>query len=242
MADESGGNMFINRNEVEVTLGRSSQFEATIDEWAAVQSQNAGFVGATLLQSCANPGRYLLTSRWTDREASIAAGRREQFTAFAASSLTSGLARATRLTESYESVFEVDQEGVNPAEEIAERWIDFSLNSPFVAPQFEQSMRQLAEVIKQHAPGFGSARLRRSAGKDTRYLLLLIMQDREAARGWLLVPEVRAVAESGGTRQYLAGEPEAEIYSVVKRYTGPGFTAAQTTTVAVAGARELLRP
>jgi heme-degrading monooxygenase HmoA len=242
MAEESRGNMFINRNEVEVTLGRNSQFEATIDEWAVVQSQNVGFIGATLLQSCANPGRYLLTSRWTDREASIAAGRREEFAAFAASSLTSGMARTTRLTESYESVFEVDREGVDPGEENAERWIDFSLKSPFVAPQFEQSIRQLAEVIKRHAPGFGSARLRRSAGKDTRYLLLLIMQNRDAARGWLLVPEVRAAAESGSGREYLAGEPEAEIYAVVKRYIAPGFTAAQTTSVGRAADGQASRP
>src|SRR5437773_2466975 len=47
----------------------------------------------------ANPGLYTLLSRWTDRDAAIAAGRREQFTAFARRFIVSGLVRPTRLTE-----------------------------------------------------------------------------------------------------------------------------------------------
>ena len=46
--------MYMNRNEAEVTLGRSAEFEAMVEEWSTIQEQNAGFVGATLLQSLAN--------------------------------------------------------------------------------------------------------------------------------------------------------------------------------------------
>ncbi len=191
--------MYMNRNEVEVTLGRGHEFEKAIDEWASIQAQNAGFVGATLLQAYATPGRYTLLSRWTDRDAAMAAGRREQFTAYARTLLTSGLARPVKLTEAYESVFEVDQANVNASESTAERWIDFTLTVPMVAPAFEGAVRQLAEQTKQHAPGVLSVRLRRSMGSDTRYLLLLITTDRAAARGWLLAPEVRSVTETSST-------------------------------------------
>lgn len=227
--------MYMNRNEAEVTLGRGVEFEAMIDEWATIQQPNAGFVGGTLLQAYGNPGRYTLFSRWTDRDASIAAGRREQFKSFTRDFLASGVARPTRLTEAFESVFEVDQENVtNRSAGTAERWVDFTLTVPMVAPAFEESMRRLAELSKQHAPGVLSVRLRRSMGSDTKYLLLVITTDRAAARGWLLVPEVRAHTEAAMLNQYLAGSPQGEIHHVVKRYAGPALAAAQP---AVAAAR-----
>jgi hypothetical protein len=42
--------MYMNRNEVEVTLGRADEYEDFTDQWGQVQTQNAGFVAATLLQ------------------------------------------------------------------------------------------------------------------------------------------------------------------------------------------------
>lgn len=230
--------MYMNRNEAEVTLGRNDEFEALIDQWGTVQAQNAGFVGGTLLQSYANPGRYTLFSRWTDRDASVAAGRRAAFKEFTQTFLSSGIARPTRLTEAYESVFEVDRAGADDASATtAERWIDFTLVTPMVAPAFEDRMRQLAEVSKQKAPGVLSVRLRRSAGNDTKYLMLVITSDRAAARGWLLVPEVRAFTETTEVgQQLIAGSPSAEIYHVVKRYAGPALAAAQPAA-AGAGAR-----
>src|SRR5207237_5168934 len=158
----------------EVTLGRAAEFEVTIDELAAIHQQNSGYVGSTLLQSYGNPGRYTLTSRWTDRDASLAANRKEKFTEFARSFLTSGLARPLRLTEAYESIFEVDQANLQAPESTAERWIDFTLTNPMVAPAFEDQMRQLGELSRQQAPGIMSMRHRRSLGSDTRYLLIVI--------------------------------------------------------------------
>ena len=213
--------MYINRNKADVTLGRSAEFEAMVEEWSTIQAQNAGFVGATVLQSFAHPGLYTLLSRWTDRDAAIAAGRREQFTAFARRFIVSGLVRPTRLTEAYESVFEVDQTNTSASASTAERWIDFSLATPMVAPAFESMMRQFADLTKQHAPGVLSVRLRRSAGRDTKYLLLLITTDRAAARDWLLTPEVRSFTETQTMTEILAASPSAEIHQVVKRYVGP---------------------
>jgi heme-degrading monooxygenase HmoA len=211
----------MNRNEAEITLGRNADFEASVDEWAGIQGQNAGFVGASLLQAYANPGRYTLFSRWTDRDASIAAGRREQFTSYARSLLSSGMLRPVRLTEAYESVFEVDAENAQSAPSSAERWVDFALNAPMVAPAFEDGIRQLADASIQHAPGVVSVRVRRSMGNDTKYLMIVIAADRAAARGWLLAPRIREITEAGRLTQYLASPPSAEIHHVVKRYVGP---------------------
>ena len=224
--------MFANRNEVEVTLGRSAEWEATVDEWAAIQSQNAGFMGATLLQSYANGGRYTLFSRWTDRDASIAGSKRKEFGDFTRSFLTSGLARPTRLGESYESVFEVDRENIRGSDTTAERWVDMTIADAVGAPAFEERMRQMAETVIRHAPGILSARLRRSMGIDTKYLWLLMATDRAAARGWLLVPEVRALREVPEARAQFSVTPSAEIFHVVKRYAGPAMAAAERAAMA----------
>lgn len=215
--------MYMNRNEAEVTLGRSDEFETLVDDWSNVQAQNAGFVGATLLQSYANPGRYTLFSRWVDREASIAAGRREQFKAFAQTLINSGLVRPTRLTEAYESVLEVDRMDAESSPSTAERWVDFTLTVPMVAPAFEAYVRELAEISIQKASGVLSLRLRRSVGSDTKYLMIVFARDRAAARGWLLVPEVQSLTQAHSMAQNLSGSPSAEIHQVVKRYAGPAL-------------------
>jgi len=215
------------RNEAEVTLGRGDDFEAVIEQWSEMQAQNDGFVGATLLQSYASPGRYTLFSRWVDRDASVAASRREVFKVFARNLIGSGLVRPTRMAESYESVFEVDQPEVDPGASTAERFVDLSLSMPQSAPALESELRQLAELALKHAPGVLSVRVRRSPGDDRKYLMLVITTDRTAARGWLLVPEVRALTEKQSVNNLLAAPPAGEIHHVVKRYVGPALAAVQ---------------
>jgi heme-degrading monooxygenase HmoA len=226
--------MYMNRNEVEVTLGRADEFEDWVERWSGVQTQNAGFVGATLLQSYANSGRYTLFSRWTNRDASLGASRRKEFKTFIGDFLGTGVARPTRPAESYESVFEVDQPNADPVASKAERFIDFTLKVPMLAPAFEQQSRELAEAARQYGPGVMSVRLRRSMGNDTKYLALVITTDHAAARGWLLVPEVRAIAERLSVNNLLAAAPSGEIHHVVKRYAGPALAEMQPVA---AGAR-----
>jgi len=226
--------MYMNRNEAEVTLGRSDEFETMIDDWSKVQALNAGFAAATLLQSYANPGRYTLFSRWVDREASIAAGRREAFKSFARSFINSGLARPTRLTEAYESVLEVDRADAETSASTAERWVDFTLTTPNVAPAFEAYVRELGEVSTQKAPGVLSVRLRRSVGSDTKYVMIVFASDRAVARGWLLTPEVQSLRQVHPMAQILSGSPSAEIHHVVKRYAGPALAEAAPAEAAAA--------
>ena len=224
--------MYMNRNEIDVTLGRADEYEDYVEQWSGLQVQNSGFVGATLLQSYALPGRYTLFSRWTDREDSVAASRRKEFKTFINDFITSGIARPTRVTESYESVFEVDQADANPSASMAERYVDFTLKVPMGAPVFEEQVRELADAARRHAPGVMSVRLRRSMGNDTRYLMVVITTDRAAARGWLLAPEVRALSERHSINSLLAASPSGEILHVVKRYAGPALAEAQRLAAA----------
>jgi len=212
--------MYVIRTEAEVASARVAEFEAAMDELAAIHDSSAGGIGATLLQSFANPGRYTLIGRWADRAAFIAASRREPVIAFGRSMANNvGLMRPLRMLEAYESVFEVDRADVgDPSASTAERLVDFTLTVPMVAPAFETAMRQLAEASTQHATGIGSVRLRRSMGIDTRYLAIVIATDHAAARGWLLTPEVRTLMDQQALNQYLASGPSGEIYHVVKRY------------------------
>jgi hypothetical protein len=63
--------------------------------------------------------------------------------------------------------------------------------------------------------------------------VIVITTDRAAARGWLLVPEIRAFTESRSANNLLAGPPSGEIHYVVKRYAGPALAALQTGSATV---------
>jgi quinol monooxygenase YgiN len=212
--------MYVIRTEAEVASARAAEFVAAMDELSEIHSSSAGAIGATVLQSYANPGRYTVIARWTDRASYVAASGREPVVAFGRSIANNvGLLRPLRMLEAYESVFEVDRADAGQGESsIAERLVDYSITVPMVAPAFEAALRQLAEVSTTHAPGVGSVRLRRSVGIDTKYLLIVIVTDHAAARGWLLSPQVRELVEQQTFSQYLAGSPQGEIHQVVKRY------------------------
>jgi heme-degrading monooxygenase HmoA len=142
--------------------------------------------------------------------------------------------RPTRLTEAYESVFEVDAPNANAANSTAERWIEGTAASVTAAPALEQHFREVGELGIKHVPGVLSVRLRRSMGDDTKYLLLVITTDRAAARAWPLAPEIRARIEANSGRQLLTELPKAEIHYVVKRYAGPALSGVQPAAAATA--------
>jgi quinol monooxygenase YgiN len=213
-------------------MGRGAEFESTIDELVKLHGQRQGHIGATLLQSCGNPTRYTLVQRWTEREAARAAVRSEPLTAFARSLVTSGLLRPLRLTEAYESVFEVDAEDAAARSSTCEVLIDWTLKSPAIAPAFETFSRQMAELGKQHVTGFVSSRLRRYLGSDNRYMVIVIVTDRAAARARFLVPEIKSFLEAHSWTDFALVPPTSEVYEVVKRYAAPAASIMQTATAA----------
>jgi quinol monooxygenase YgiN len=226
--------VFVTRSESDVTIGRGAEFECTVDELVKLHMQQQGHLGATLLQSFGNPTRFTLVQRWTAREVARAAVRSEPFTAFARSLVTSGLFRPLRLTEAYESVFEVDAEDGTARGSACEVLIDWTLKSPTIAPAFEVFSRQIAELARQHATGFVSSRLRRFLGNDNRYMVIVIVTDRAAARARYLVPEVKAFLEAHPYTDFALQPPTSEVYDVVKRYAGPTASMMQSAAAAIA--------
>jgi heme-degrading monooxygenase HmoA len=214
--------MYMLRNEAEVTLGGKPDFERMQEELASVLQEQPGFMGMTVLQSYGRPGLYTLTTRWTDRDAAEASSRSQRFGTFARDLQTSGLVRPLRMTEAYESVFEVDAENIDPSriDSTCEVWIDWTLKSPALATAFEAYARTMTERLRSHAPGFVSARLRRFLGNDVRYLVIIILTDRAAARARNQVPQVAEILQAHPYTEFALQPATAETQYVVKRYLG----------------------
>lgn len=219
--------MYMVRNEAEVTLGRSAEFESTVDELFAIHARQPGFLGSTVLQSYGNPGRYTLVTRWTEQSAGRAAARSHDFKAFAVSLLGAGLIRPTRMTEAFESVFQVDADNADQNASTCETLIEWSLKSPILAPAFEAFSRHRSELMRTHAPGFVSSRLRRFLGNDARYLVIAIATDRTAARARYQVPEIAAHLQAHPYTEFASAPASTETFEVVKRYGSPSATGMQ---------------
>src|SRR5207237_2933698 len=107
-------------------------------------------------------------------------------------SLPQGAASVTQ-QQGYDSVFEVDAEGGEPANSACEVLVDWILDQrPGVAAEFERSRREFFELRKKKTKGFASNRLRRSAGIPGKYLAINIYVTAEDARAAGSAPEVAA--------------------------------------------------
>lgn len=150
--------------------------------------------------------------------------------------LGAGLIRPTRMTEAYESVFEVDADNAEQSSATCETLMDWTLTSPLVAPAFEKFAREMAGLTKAHAPGFVSSRLRRFLGNETRYLTIAISTDHAAARGRYQAPEIRAHLQAHPYTEFASQPVSAENFDMVKRYApASSATAAQASVAAAVG-------
>ena len=82
---------------------------------------------------------------------------------------------------------------------------------------FEQSRRELFALQLANIEGFVSARLRRSAGIPTKYLMLGIFRDKAAAQGGQGIPPLRDFVASHPAANYANVPPSIEAYAVVHR-------------------------
>lgn len=114
----------------------------------------------------------------------------------------------------------MDAEGVQPNAVSAncEVLVDWTLDMrPGNIAAFEQSRKELFELLKKHAKGFVSGRLRRSASAPNKYLVLQIRTDVEAARAGMAVPELQMFAAAHPATLYTSMPPSIETYFVVHR-------------------------
>lgn len=205
--------MYLLRTEFQVSPGRAREFEEGQTRAAQTRKGQPGYLGQTLLHSYGHPSVYVTTGRWENVEAAWAFGKSEMF-ATAMKNRPSGLATVT-FQEGYESVFEVDADGPpNPG--TCEVLVDWTVNLG-AAADFESTRREMFELRKKHAKGFASNRLRRSAGNGTKYLILQMYSDVNAARAAQSAPEVRAFATAHPYTLYASTPNVAESYFVIHR-------------------------
>jgi heme-degrading monooxygenase HmoA len=204
--------------QLSVAPGFNGEFEDLVKRLADTRNGRSGYLGQTFLHSYDNPTKYAVTSRWENVQACWDFYRSEAFAEFmksAPAGIFTGFEQ-----RGYESVFEVDADGIDPATIVAdcELLVDWSIDlRPANAAAFEQSRREIFELRKHRAPGFISNRLRRSAGVATKYLILQICKDVASARAGLAVPELAEFAAAHPYSLYASTPPTAEAYFVLSR-------------------------
>jgi heme-degrading monooxygenase HmoA len=210
--------MYLINTQVTVSTGFNAGLEAFVADLSNLRRGQPGYLGQTFLHSYANPVRYAVTSRWENVEACWDFYCSEAFGGLmkdAPKGMFTGIQQA-----GYESVFEVDAEGINPATIVAdcEILVDWTIDlRPGNAAAFEKSRREIFELRKQHVQGFVSNRLRRSAGVAGRYLILQIWKDVASSRAGLSEPALAAHANAHPFGLYGSTPPSGEAFYVISR-------------------------
>lgn len=211
--------MYLVRTEFTVRAGGAGELEANVARLGEMRKGMPGYLGQTLLRSYAYPNKYTGTSRWENVEAAWAFTKSKVMADYG-KSLPQGTPGVTQ-QEGYESVFEVDAEGGEPANSSCEVLVDWVLDQrPGVFAEFERSRREFFELRKKHTKGFASNRLRRSAGIPGKYLAINIYRTVEDARAAGSAPEVAAFQAAHPYTLYAFAPPAIETYCVISR--GPG--------------------
>ena len=209
--------MYMVRTEFMVRGGYVNEFEADRIELGNLRKGMPGYLGQALLNSFSHPSKYVATGRYENAEAYWVA-RKNEAVASHMKSRPAGQASVT-LQEAYEGVFDVD--AADPAATTCEVFADWTLDQrPGVFARFEASRRALFELRKHYAKGFGSGRVRRSAGTPGKYLLINFYTTAEDARAAQGVPEIAAFVAAHPYTLYAAAPPTLEAYHVISRMPG----------------------
>jgi heme-degrading monooxygenase HmoA len=207
--------MHLVRTDFSVRAGYAAEFEESRAALVEACKGQPGYLGHSLLRSYSHPAQYTMTSRFENAEAAWALSKSAPYTSFQRNQ-TAGTVTVLQ-QEAYDSVFDVDAEGMNPASTSCEVLVDWVLDPrPGVSADFEQSRREIAELRKK-AKGFASLRLRRSAGSLNRYLVINFFDTIDNARAAQDMPEMQAFAAAHPYTRYSATPNIVEAFHVVHR-------------------------
>ena len=209
--------MYLTRNEAMVQPGTTAEFEEFFKKIGAFRKGKPGVVGQTLLRSYAYPGKYVLISRWDSVEAAWALQKSDGYLKVLKGAPGGGGGQG-RPQEGYQDVLNVNADDRMDAQEYTcEVLHDFELDLARNAPEFETNRRERAEVLKRHAAGFGSYRLRRSMGNPVKYLGIGIWKDHGSFSTGGTAPEVQKFLAEKGGRQFLRTPQTMEAFAVIHR-------------------------
>ncbi len=192
------------------------EFQQSLGEY---RKGKPGSVGVTLLRSYAYPGKYVLVSRWESPEACWELQKSKGYLDVLKGAASLNTTRG-RPQEGYVDVFNVDADGMSAGtvgDFKCEVLFDWHLDSARKAGEFEENRKQYFELNKKHHKGFGSSRLRRSAGDPLRYLGIGIYADRESAVGGAPVPEIQKFLADNNSRPLLREPQTIEAFAVIHR-------------------------
>ncbi len=211
--------MYLTRAEFMVGAngtGAWEEFQRNIGEY---RKGKPGVLGVTLLRSDAYPGKYVLVSRWESPEASWELQKSKGYLDVLKGATNLNVSPG-RPQEGYTDVFNVDAEGLSPAsasEFTCEVLADWQLDRGQSAPEFEKNRKDFFEMQKKNMKGFGSTRLRRSAGDPSKYLGIGLCKDRESFMDPGYSAAVRKEMAELSPRNFLASPTQIEVFAVIHR-------------------------
>ena len=210
--------MYVDRMDLTAGLGGASELQDGITKLGDLRKGVKGYLGQTLLRSYAYSDKFVVMGRWENVEAAWEFSSSDILASFLKQMPSDASAITRTRFEGYDSVVEVNADP-SPSFDDArcEVFADWILASVGKVAEFEQSRRELFALQLANIEGFVSARLRRSAGIPTKYLMLGIFRDKAAAQGGQGIPQLREFVASHPATNYANVPPSIEAYAVIHR-------------------------
>jgi heme-degrading monooxygenase HmoA len=197
-------------------LGASAGLTDAITKIGELRKDVDGYLGQTLLRSYAYPNKFAIMGRWENIEAAWAFSASDTLASFLKGLPADASLTRTRF-EGYDAVIETSDIPASPADASFEQFADWTLSSISKATDYLQSRKELFALQQTHNPGFVAARLYRSAGIPTKFLMHTIFRDRAAAQAGGAAPELREFVASHPAPNYANVSPSIEAYAVIHR-------------------------
>ena len=208
---------YVDRMDLTAPIGGSKALEEAVAKIGELRKGVPGYLGQTLLRSYARPHKYTVMGHWLNIETAWAFSSSEMLVTFLEGLPEDKAFTRTRF-DGYDSVIEVDTDPLPPLENArCEVLVDWELSSVMKVADFEASRRELYEIRKRYVEGFVSARLRRSSGDPTKYLMVGTYTSKESADRERELPQLHEFFATHPFTDYADVSPSIEAYAVVHR-------------------------
>lgn len=208
--------MYVDRMDLNSGQGGTRGLRTVLESLGKKRKEAGGFLGQTLLRSYAYPNKFTVLGRWESVQAAWAFGDNEHLPPLVDDMTGTIPAELTRF-EGYDVPIETADIPDSVDEASFEQFADWTLSSIARAPDYQQSRRELFALQQAHNPGFVAARLYRSAGIPTKFLMHTIFKSKDAAQAGGTSPELREFVASHPAPNYASVSPSIEAYAVVHR-------------------------
>jgi len=208
--------MYVDRMDLVAGLDGTTGLEKVTIGLGNKRKEASGFLGQSVLRSYAYPNKFTVFGQWSSVEDAWVFGANDEL-----ASLIGGITELAPIQlarfEGYDAVIETDEDRTLISEARFEQFADWTLSSISKAADYLQSRQELFALQQSHTPGFVAARLYRSAGIPTKFLMHTIFRDKSVAQAGGAARELREFLSSHPAANYASAPPSIETYSVVHR-------------------------